>query len=81
MAVVSADLTAEEFAAVDYVRDLFPKRWKVMIHQAWQTGDYSPITSRNGLIATLQQLRNTKGPGWLFNVKLPTKPPAFPRAS
>lgn len=66
------DLDKEEMAAIEYVRAVFPNRWKKVIQEAWMTGDYSTIPGRSeNLESVLQFLRNSKGPSWLFNLKMP----------
>jgi hypothetical protein len=72
MQATANELDREELEALEYVRAVFPNRWKRVIRDAWMDGDYSTIPGRSeNLDSILQTLRNTKGPSWLMCLKLP----------
>lgn len=63
------DLTQDEIDAIEYVRALFPNRWRRVLREAWMSGDYSKITSSERNESVLQGLRNARGPSWLENYR------------
>lgn len=72
-------LDNDELQVLELVRALFPNCWKRKIRDAWMTGDYSDISSRDNVDATLQSLRNSHGPSWLCGLNL-TKELAIAKA-
>ena len=71
MAAATLDLERDELEALEYLKARFPNRWKSMIRDAWMNGDYSPLCLKENQDQLLQLLRNTRGPTWLMNLKLP----------
>ncbi len=66
MATVTEKLDDCEVRLLSYLRSRLGNRTKASVQHAWETGDYSNLgTLRDGDIATLQHLRNSRGPGWL----------------
>jgi len=61
---------SDEMRVLEYVRAKFPNRWRLMIREAWMTGDYSALGLRENDDALLQTMRNTRGPTWLANIKI-----------
>jgi hypothetical protein len=60
------ELTAEQLAALRNYADTHGRTWKAQLNHEWMTG-----TSR-GL---LQQIRNSFGPTWLVQFRLPKEKP------
>ena len=60
----------DEMRVLECVRAKFPNRWRLMIREAWMTGDYSSPGLRENDDALLQTMRNTRGPTWLANIKI-----------
>lgn len=66
-----AQITAEEITALDAYARKNGRNWKAALLAAWQSGRYQ--TAPEGTEATLQTIRNQRGPSWLRGFKMPRK--------
>lgn len=62
-------LTETEVVALRRYAATYGRSWKSALNVAWMTGNYG---ARSDDTATLQTLRNQRGPSWLAKFKLPT---------
>lgn len=64
---------AAQAAAIETIktaRTLAGRNYKLAIQRAWFNGDYSAV-GLESIASELQIIRNTLGPTWLFNLRLP----------
>ena len=57
------DATDAEWIALNAAREAWGGRWRSRLRQAWESGNYRPLAF--DLAATLQRMRNERGPEWL----------------
>jgi hypothetical protein len=65
-----SELSDVQLNILAHCKAMFPNRWKVMIREAWMSGDYSPLGLRENQDSELQMMRNTYGPSWLVALKI-----------
>lgn len=65
-----SELTEDQRNILWHCKAMFPNRWKMMIREAWMTGDYSLLRLKENQDSELQLMRNTYGPTWLVNLKI-----------
>lgn len=61
-------ITEKQMDAIQQFAHRNGRNWKSALHHAWECGDYQSVFLDT---ASLQQLRNEKGPSWLVNFRLP----------
>jgi hypothetical protein len=66
-----APLTAKQQVALDEVVHVHQRQWKLMLRHWWANGAYPSWTDA----ATLQGLRNTRGPTWLADYRHQSRNP------
>lgn len=61
-------ITEKQMDAIQQFAHRNGRNWKSVLRECWMNGDYQSEFIDS---ASLQQLRNEKGPTWLINFKLP----------
>jgi hypothetical protein len=67
---MNEDLSTEELAVLQRFAEAYGRQWKAGLRESWNTGHYRWHVSAADA-ATLQQIRNTKGPAWLTKFRFP----------
>jgi len=70
MASNTKQLTPRQLDALARVAKYYGRTWKSTLRQAWMTGQYGCYMEDR---EALQNVRNSYGPSWLANLKLPAK--------
>lgn len=66
-------LTKPQQAAMDALKEKFPKDWRRKLESAWTNGDYKAKGISDNHAAELQKIRNELGPDWLKSYKATPK--------
>lgn len=64
-------LNAIQLDALRAYRKVHGRYWKSRLNLDWLNGRYSGIDNGSDVAAVLQGLRNTHGPAWLLDFKMP----------